>query len=96
MPRLLLLTNEVNLSEKIIILWDGIENTEGKIISEEVAIGYGALIEVFIDFLIIGIIVFIIVKLINKLRTKSQYINDKTVVTPKDIELLSDLKNLME
>jgi large conductance mechanosensitive channel len=96
MPPLSLLTNEVNLSDKKIILRDIITDADGKVTSEEVAIGYGALIEVFVDFLIIGLVVFLIVRLMNKLRTKSQDVNDKTVVTPKDIELLSDLKKLME
>lgn len=96
MPPLSLLTDEVNLSDKKIVLRDVIKDTEGTILYQEVAIGYGALIEVFTDFLIIGFIVFLIVKLMNKLRNKAQDVNDKTVVTPKDIELLSDLKALME
>ncbi len=96
MPPLSLLTDEVNLSDKKIILRDVIKDADDNILFQEVAIGYGALIEVFIDFLIIGVVVFFIVKLMNKLRTRSQDINDKTVVTPKDIELLSDLKVLME
>ena len=32
----------------------------------------------------------------NRLRNKAQDTKDETVVTPKDIELLSDLKELME
>ena len=39
---------------------------------------------------------FIVVKAMNRLRNKAQDIKDETVETPKDIELLSDLKNLME
>jgi large conductance mechanosensitive channel len=96
MPPLSLLTDEVNLSDKKIILRDVIKDADDNILFQEVAIGYGALIEVFVDFLIIGIVVFFIVKLMNRLRTRSQDVNDKTVVTPKDIELLSDLKVLME
>jgi large conductance mechanosensitive channel len=32
----------------------------------------------------------------NRLRNKAQDPKDETVVTPKDIQLLSDLKDLME
>lgn len=96
MPPLSLLTEGVNLSSKKIILREAILNVNGEVQSTEVAIGYGALIEAFFDFLVIGIVVFIIVKFMNRLRTKSQDVKDPTVVTPKDIELLSNLKELME
>lgn len=96
MPPLSLLTDSVDLSSKKIILRDAVTDLSGQITISEVAIGYGALIEAIFDFLVIGIVVFMIVKFMNRLRTKSQDVKDTTVVTPKDIELLSDLKNLME
>ena len=37
-----------------------------------------------------------VVKAMNRLRNRAQDTKDKTVATPKDIQLLSDLKNLME
>ena len=46
--------------------------------------------------MIIGFTVFIVVKFMNRLRNKAQDTKDKTVVTPKDIELLSHLTELME
>jgi large conductance mechanosensitive channel len=96
MPPLSLLTKGVNFSNKKIILQNAITDVEGNITTEEVAIGYGLLIEVFVDFLIIGFVVFVIVKFMNRLKNKAQDVEDKTVATPKDIELLSDLKQLMQ
>lgn len=96
LPPLSLLTDGVNLESKRIILRDAIIGADGAIITDEVAIGYGALGEAFLDFLIIGFTVFIIVKFMNKLRNKAQDTKDETVVTPKDIELLSHLTELME
>lgn len=96
MPPLSLLTEGVNLGDKKIVLREAILNIDGDITSKEVAIAYGTLIEVFIDFLVIGFVVFFIVKLTNRLRNKAQDVKDKSVATPKDIELLSDLKQLME
>ena len=66
------------------------------ITTEEVAIAYGKLSEVFLDFLIIGFTVFIIVKFMNSTRTRAQDTKDKTVATPKDIQLIGDLKELMQ
>ena len=95
MPPLSLLTDGFNYQDKKIVLRDAITDASGKL-TTEVAIGYGALLEVFLDFLIIGFTVFIVVKAMNRLRNKAQDTKDETVVTPKDIQLLSDLKELME
>ena len=96
MPPLSLLTEGVDLSSKKIVLREAILNSNGEVQSTEVAIGYGALTEAFFDFLVIGIVVFMIVKFMNRLKNKAQDVKDNTVVTPKDIELLSNLKELME
>jgi len=96
MPPLSLLTDGFNYQNKKIVLRDAITDASGTITTTEVAIGYGALLEVFLDFLIIGFTIFIVVKGMNRLRSKAQDTKDKTVVTPKDIQLLSDLKELIE
>ena len=96
MPPLSLLTDGLNFADRKIILRDAITEASGNVTSSEVAIGYGALFEVLLDFMVIGFTVFLVVKGMNKLRNKAQDSKDKTVTTPKDIELLSDLKDLME
>ncbi|WP_142783253.1 large conductance mechanosensitive channel protein MscL [Changchengzhania lutea] len=96
LPPLSLLTDGVNFAHKRIILKEAVTDNADKIITEEVAIGYGALGEAVLDFLIIGFTVFIVVKFMNRLKTKAQDSKDKTVVTPKDIELLSQISELME
>jgi len=96
LPPLSLLTDGVNIGDRKLILRDAVVDTAGTVTTAEVAVAYGKLSEVFLDFLIIGFTVFIIVKFMNKLRNKAQDTKDETVVTPKDIQLLSDLKDLME
>ena len=96
LPPLSLLSDGANFEEKKLILRDAITDASGTISTTEVAIAYGRLFEVFLDFLIIGFTVFIIVKFMNRLRNKAQDTKDNTVVTPKDIQLLSDLKDLMK
>ncbi|MBC3758787.1 large conductance mechanosensitive channel protein MscL [Hyunsoonleella sp. SJ7] len=96
LPPLSLLTNGVNFQNKKIILQEASNAADGKVITEEVAIGYGALGEAFLDFIIIGFTVFIVVKFMNRLKKKAQDTTDDTVVTPKDIELLDKLTKLME
>ncbi len=95
MPPLSLLTNGINFENKKIILREGI--IEGNIIkTEEVAIGYGSLFEVTLDFIIVGVTVFLVVKFINILRNKAEDPKDETLKTPKDIELLNELTELIK
>lgn len=95
LPPLSLLTDGVNFSNRKILLKDAYTKPDGTSI-EEVAIGYGDLITVMIDFLIIAIVVFIVVKLMNSLRAKSEDEKNPTVETPKNIQLLARMSELLE
>ena len=90
MPPLSLLTNDVNLANRKYILR---EATAG---SEEISIGYVELLEVLIDFGIIALTIFMVIKFINKLRVKAEDPKNEAEVTPKNIELLARLEELME
>ena len=95
LPPLSFLTNGVNLENKRLILRHPV--TEAGITHpEEIAIGYGKLIEASVDFLIIGFTVFLMVKLMNSIRKRAEDPADIRVATPKDIELLSKMTTLME
>ena len=63
---------------------------------EEVSINYGLFIETLLDFLIVGFTVFIIVKFINRLNKKAEDPKDKSVSTPKNIQLLVNMNSLLE
>jgi len=95
LPPLSLLTDGVNFSNRKILLKDAYTKPDGTSV-EEVAIGYGDLITVMIDFLIIAIVVFIVVKLMNSLRAKSEDEKNPTVETPKNIQLLARMNELLE
>ncbi len=94
-PPLSLLTGGVNFENNRIILRKGI-NEDGVPIVEEIAIGYGKFIEAGVDFLIIGMTVFLVVKFMNSLRKKADDPKNEAEVTPKEIELLHNMNVLME
>lgn len=96
MPPLSMLTGRIKYGDRKYVLQEGIPAVDGAEAVEEVAIGYGLLIEVFIDFIIIGFTVFLVVKLMNRFRKKAEDPKDTTVSTPKNIELLTNLKELMQ
>lgn len=90
MPPLSLLTDDVNLAERKYVLREASEGVQ------EVAIGYGELVEVLIDFLIIALTIFVVIKFINRFKKKAEDPKNKEVETPKNIELLSNIERLME
>ena len=94
MPPISLLTDDFNFENKKFVLREAVVDNE-KVIKEEVFIGYGELITVLINFFIIAWCVFLIVKLFNRLRNNAEDTKNKKVTTPKDIELLNDLKEIM-
>ena len=85
MPPLSLMTDGMNYADRKMVLREG-SGTEGTAnFVEEVSVGYGLLIETLIDFLIIGFVVFLVVKFMNRFRNKAQDPKNTKVVTPKDI-----------
>jgi|TARA_B110000240_G_C13384798_1_gene404176 large conductance mechanosensitive channel len=94
MPPLSLLTNGINFENKKIILRKGMIK-DGVTEVQEVAIAYGSLFEVTLDFLIVGLTIFLVVKFINVLRNRAEDPKDVTIKTPKDIELLNELTELI-
>ena len=90
MPPLSLLTDDVNLSNKKWVLREAADSVE------EVAIGYGELIESLLDFGIIAFTIFVMVKFINRFKEKSEDPTNKEVETPKNIALLSSMEQLLK
>ena len=96
MPPLSLLTDGLNFHEQRIVLRDPVLNSKGETIITEVAIEYGILLETFLDFIVVGLTIFLVVKAMNKLKQKGHDPKNTIVKTPKDIELLSELTDLMQ
>jgi large conductance mechanosensitive channel len=96
MPPLSMLTNGINYSEKKYVLQEEVLNLSGEEVTQEIAIGYGLFLETLLDFIIVGLTVFIVVKGMNRFKRRAQDTKDKTVETPKDIELLSKMSELLE
>ena len=96
LPPLSLLSDGINLDNRKLILRESQSNNLGEVSIQEVAISYGQFIETFLDFLIVGFTIFIVVKFINRLNKKAEDPADKTVSTPKNIQLLMDMNELLK
>ena len=90
MPPLSVMTNNASLTDLKYVL---VEKTAEL---EEVSIGYGELLEVLVDFLIIAFTIFVVIKFINRLRVKAEDPKNVEEVTPKNIALLARLEELLE
>ena len=90
LPPLSLLSEGVNFQEKKITLRKGTSNIS------EVSIDYGLLINTLVDFFIVGFTIFIIVKFFNSLKRKSEDINESSIKTPKNIVLLTQIRDSLD
>lgn len=96
MPPFGLLFGDTDFSEYKWILRPREVGPGGDVIQEQVAIGYGAFVQVTLDFLIIALTIFLIVRMINSLKRKAEDEKETSVPTPKDIQLLAEIRDLLK
>ena len=63
---------------------------------ELVAINYGLFLQTVFDFVIVGISIFLVIKLFNRLRAKAEDESNPVETTPKNIELLAEIRDLLK
>ena len=90
MPPLSLLSDGITLDKKKIIIRAQEFN------APEVAIEYGLFLETLIDFLLIGMTIFLVVKFFNNLKNKAQDLKNDDIKTPADIKLLGEIKEILK
>jgi len=96
MPPFGLFLGKVNFDELKYVLQPEKQDSTGKVISDAIAINYGLFIQLTIDFLLVAITIFFVVQLFNILRRKAEDPKVTTVPTPRDIELLSEIRDILK
>lgn len=79
-----------------IVLKEAVTNTDGEIIKNAVAINYGTFIQVILNFLIIAIVLFWVIKGMNSMKKKEEV---KTAPPPepsKEEKLLEEIRDLLK
>ena len=94
-PPLGYLTSGSDISDLKLVMRDPVLDGEGNITDPGVVIEYGIFLEACIDFLIIAMTIFLVVRAINALRREAEDEGNTKVPTPKDIELLADIRDQM-
>ena len=90
LPPLSLLSDGITLDKKKIIIRAQKSN------APEVAIEYELFLETLIDFLLIGMTIFLVVKFFNNLKNKAQDLKNDDIKTPADIKLLGEIKEILK
>ncbi|HCC52063.1 MAG TPA: large conductance mechanosensitive channel protein MscL, partial [Porphyromonadaceae bacterium] len=93
MPFVSLVTGGVNFTQWKFVLKHAV--TEGsEIVTPEVAVNYGNLIQVTMDFLIIAFSIFAMIRLINRSKKKEEE-NSAPAAPPEDVTLLREIRDLL-
>lgn len=94
-PPLGYLTSGTDISDLELVLKEPVKEGS-EIINPGVVIGYGVFLEALLDFLIVALTIFVVVKIINRLRKKAEDETNTEVATPKNIQLLADIRDEMK
>jgi len=95
MPPFGLLLGKMDFSNLQIVLQKGISTETGESVAE-ISLNYGIFVSELINFLIIASSIFFVIKVFNQLKTRAENTDDTRVVTPKDIQLLTEIRDLLK
>tara|TARA_Y100000768_G_C23934773_1_gene661983 strand:- start:673 stop:1101 length:429 start_codon:yes stop_codon:yes gene_type:complete len=96
MPPIGVLVGKVKFENLSWTMQPEIKDARGEVVQELVALKYGAFLQVAIDFIVITLSIFVVVKLFNRVRAKAENVKDKSESTPKNIELLAEIRDLLK
>lgn len=86
----------VDFTQKFIVLGQNPNNLQSLAELQKAGINvlsYGNFITIFINFIILAFVVFMMVRLINKMRRKEEAAPAKPAPTPEDIQLLREIRD---
>lgn len=99
MPALSVLTGGINFSDLKWVINSAIYDSAGEMINEEVAVLYGAFVQNIIDFLLVGICMFFVIKAVVKVNEtfhkKEEEKPEEQPKGPSSEELLTEIRDLL-
>jgi large conductance mechanosensitive channel len=96
MPPFGYVLGRINFNEMGFVLQEAQTDEAGNVIQSAVMINYGLFLQNTIDFLLIAFTIFFVIKVFNILRRKAEDVNEEAVPTPKEIELLSEIRDILK
>ncbi|MFH1319255.1 MAG: large-conductance mechanosensitive channel protein MscL [Bacteroidota bacterium] len=96
MPPIGFIIGKVNFLNLKFVFQEEIKDGSGKIVQEMVTMDYGHFIQIIFDFTIIALTIFLVIKVFNGLRKKAEDENEASIPTPRNIELLAEIRDLLK
>ncbi len=92
MPVVGMFTGGVSFADKKYVLSQAVVDAAGKVSTAENAIKYGAWIDTIINLLIVGFVMFMMIKAYNKMRKKEE----AAPAGPSQEDLLAEIRDLLK
>ena len=93
-PPLGYLTGGIDLGDKSwTVVAPRLDDAGAPVEGTGLVVDYGLVLESGIDFLIIALTIFVVLRFIRRLRDKAEDEKDAEVPTPKDIQLLAEIRD---
>lgn len=102
MPCIGMLTSGIDFSALNVVLKQEVLDAAGAVVKPAVVIGYGLFINSIITFVIVALVIFLVVKMINKSRAVMDSKLKKTAKEqaapeiPADVALLTEIRDLLK
>jgi large conductance mechanosensitive channel len=93
MPLIGLATGGVNFSDRAVVLRDAVIGPDGKEAVAAVLFKYGAFFQTLLDFLIVAFAIFLLVKLVNRMKRKEE---TAPPVMSDEALLLREIRDLLK
>jgi len=87
------LVGGVNFRDLAYVMKDAVIGPDGKEVAAAVAIQYGAFLQTVIDFAIIAFVLFVVIKVMNRLKKAEAAAPPAPAETPEEVLLLREIRD---
>ncbi|WP_297195098.1 large-conductance mechanosensitive channel protein MscL, partial [uncultured Porphyromonas sp.] len=93
MPPIGLITGSSFDDAKVVLREAQTDAASGEVLKEAITLNWGSFVQATVDFFIIALCIFLLIKLMNSLRKKQAEQPEAPAPTPEDIELLREIRD---
>jgi large conductance mechanosensitive channel len=95
MPPLGLVMGGIDFADKKLVIQSAVMEAD-KVITPEVALGYGEFINALIQFIIVAWALFLVIKAMNRIKKKAEAAPPPPAAPPEDVVLLREIRDLLK